>query len=104
MKVTDVDEPVSGQDTNTPELRVKGPWKKEEDDTVRQLVDEHGPKKWSFIASFLTASVEPNGRKSLVSFQAAQIMRLRTAGTKPSSAGTPPSYSFLLISARVWSC
>ena len=39
-----------------PEL-VKGPWSKEEDDTVMQLVHKHGPKKWSLIASFLPGRI-----------------------------------------------
>jgi myb proto-oncogene protein len=39
-----------------PEL-VKGPWSKEEDDTVMQLVRKHGPKKWSLIASFLPGRI-----------------------------------------------
>jgi hypothetical protein len=36
---------------------VKGPWSKEEDDTVMQLVHKHGPKKWSLIASFLPGRI-----------------------------------------------
>jgi len=51
--VRDVDMPVRGQDTNLPEDWVKGAWSKEEDDKLRQLVDQHGPKKWKLIASFL---------------------------------------------------
>jgi len=39
-----------------PEL-VKGPWSKEEDETVLQLVHKHGPKKWSLIASFLPGRI-----------------------------------------------
>ena len=39
-----------------PEL-VKGPWSKEEDDTVIELVHKHGPKKWSLIASFLPGRI-----------------------------------------------
>eukprot|EP01119_Soliformovum_irregulare_P011343 TRINITY_DN2829_c0_g1_i1.p1 TRINITY_DN2829_c0_g1~~TRINITY_DN2829_c0_g1_i1.p1 ORF type:complete len:565 (+),score=154.93 TRINITY_DN2829_c0_g1_i1:153-1847(+) len=39
-----------------PEL-VKGPWTKEEDDTVIQLVEKHGPKKWSLIASHLKGRI-----------------------------------------------
>jgi len=29
----------------------KGPWKKNEDDILKQLVTEYGPKNWSYIAS-----------------------------------------------------
>jgi hypothetical protein len=36
---------------------VKGPWSKEEDDTVMQLVHKHGPKKWSLVASFLPGRI-----------------------------------------------
>jgi hypothetical protein len=36
---------------------VKGPWSKEEDDAVVQLVNKHGPKKWSLIASFLPGRI-----------------------------------------------
>lgn len=34
-----------------PEERIKGPWTKEEDDLLCKLVGQHGPKKWSVIAS-----------------------------------------------------
>eukprot|EP00961_Rhodomonas_salina_P013093 176038-Rhodomonas_salina.1 len=36
---------------------VKGPWSKEEDDAVLKLVQKHGPKKWSLIASFLPGRI-----------------------------------------------
>lgn len=36
---------------------VKGPWTKEEDDLVLQLVKKHGPKKWSLIASHLRGRI-----------------------------------------------
>jgi hypothetical protein len=36
---------------------VKGPWSKEEDDTVMHLVHKYGPKKWSLIASFLPGRI-----------------------------------------------
>eukprot|EP00292_Cryptomonas_paramecium_P013066 CAMPEP_0113692126 /NCGR_PEP_ID=MMETSP0038_2-20120614/18890_1 /TAXON_ID=2898 /ORGANISM="Cryptomonas paramecium" /LENGTH=218 /DNA_ID=CAMNT_0000613961 /DNA_START=152 /DNA_END=805 /DNA_ORIENTATION=+ /assembly_acc=CAM_ASM_000170 len=36
---------------------VKGPWSKEEDDTVMNLVQKFGPKKWSLIASFLPGRI-----------------------------------------------
>jgi myb proto-oncogene protein len=39
-----------------PEL-VKGPWTKEEDELVMKLVSEHGPKKWSLIASHLRGRI-----------------------------------------------
>ncbi|XP_071795707.1 myb-related protein A-like [Asterias amurensis] len=32
---------------------VKGPWTKEEDDKVTQLVKQYGPKRWSLISKFL---------------------------------------------------
>jgi hypothetical protein len=34
-----------------PSELVKGPWKKQEDELLVQLVEEHGPKDWSKIAS-----------------------------------------------------
>lgn len=36
---------------------VKGPWTKEEDTLVIQLVNQHGPKKWSLIASHLPGRI-----------------------------------------------
>ncbi|XP_076897634.1 uncharacterized protein LOC143550976 [Bidens hawaiensis] len=36
---------------------VKGPWTKEEDDCIRQLVGIHGCKKWSFIARHLPGRI-----------------------------------------------
>ena len=36
---------------------VKGPWTKEEDRTVIELVSQHGPKKWSLIASHLPGRI-----------------------------------------------
>ncbi|GAB2275685.1 hypothetical protein Dimus_010439 [Dionaea muscipula] len=39
-----------------PEL-IKGPWTKEEDETIIQLVEEFGPKKWSTIAQHLPGRI-----------------------------------------------
>ncbi|GAB4854255.1 hypothetical protein Ancab_022842 [Ancistrocladus abbreviatus] len=39
-----------------PEL-IKGPWTKEEDETIIQLVDKFGPKKWSTIAQHLPGRI-----------------------------------------------
>ncbi|KAL8266555.1 hypothetical protein R6Q59_003899 [Mikania micrantha] len=39
-----------------PEL-VKGPWTKEEDDRIRELVEKHGCKKWSLIAKHLAGRI-----------------------------------------------
>ncbi|CAH8281590.1 unnamed protein product [Eruca vesicaria subsp. sativa] len=39
-----------------PEL-VKGPWTKEEDDMIVQLIQKYGPKKWSTIARFLPGRI-----------------------------------------------
>ncbi|KAK9497291.1 hypothetical protein O3M35_004637 [Rhynocoris fuscipes] len=39
-----------------PEL-VKGPWTKEEDDTVVSLVERYGPKKWTLIARHLKGRI-----------------------------------------------
>ncbi|CAH8391455.1 unnamed protein product [Eruca vesicaria subsp. sativa] len=39
-----------------PEL-VKGPWTKEEDDMIVQLVQKYGPKKWSTIARYLPGRI-----------------------------------------------
>ncbi|KAK6944962.1 SANT/Myb domain [Dillenia turbinata] len=39
-----------------PEL-IKGPWSKEEDDTIIQMVNKYGPKKWSAIAQALPGRI-----------------------------------------------
>ncbi|KAK6941509.1 hypothetical protein RJ641_026886 [Dillenia turbinata] len=39
-----------------PEL-IKGPWSKEEDDIIIQMVNKHGPKKWSTIAQALPGRI-----------------------------------------------
>ncbi|CAN4076545.1 unnamed protein product [Withania somnifera] len=39
-----------------PEL-VKGPWSKEEDDVITELVKKYGPKKWSTIAQHLPGRI-----------------------------------------------
>ncbi|CAL1373484.1 unnamed protein product [Linum trigynum] len=39
-----------------PEL-VKGPWSKEEDETIVELVNKYGPKKWSTIAQHLPGRI-----------------------------------------------
>ncbi|XP_071703522.1 transcription factor MYB3R-3-like [Rutidosis leptorrhynchoides] len=39
-----------------PEL-VKGPWTKEEDDHIKELVEKHGCKKWSLIAKYLPGRI-----------------------------------------------
>ncbi|KAF8088150.1 hypothetical protein N665_0550s0009 [Sinapis alba] len=39
-----------------PEL-VKGPWSKEEDDTIIALVEKYGPKKWSSISQHLPGRI-----------------------------------------------
>ncbi|KAF3569237.1 hypothetical protein DY000_02019236, partial [Brassica cretica] len=39
-----------------PEL-VKGPWTKEEDEMIVQLIQKYGPKKWSTIARFLPGRI-----------------------------------------------
>lgn len=39
-----------------PEL-VKGPWSKEEDDVMIELVNKYGPKKWSTIAQHLPGRI-----------------------------------------------
>ncbi|KAJ4827398.1 hypothetical protein Tsubulata_038696, partial [Turnera subulata] len=36
---------------------VKGPWKKEEDELIRQLVEKHGNKRWSEIAKYLPGRI-----------------------------------------------
>lgn len=36
---------------------VKGPWTKEEDETLLQLVQEFGPKNWSNIAKHLPGRI-----------------------------------------------
>nr|XP_043608369.1 transcription factor MYB3R-5-like [Erigeron canadensis] len=39
-----------------PEL-IKGPWTKEEDDRIKELVEKHGCKKWSVIARHLVGRI-----------------------------------------------
>lgn len=39
-----------------PEL-IKGPWTREEDDKVIELVEKYGPKKWTLIARFLKGRI-----------------------------------------------
>ncbi|XP_021735434.1 transcription factor MYB3R-1-like [Chenopodium quinoa] len=39
-----------------PEL-IKGPWSKEEDEVIAQLVNKYGPKKWSTIAQHLPGRI-----------------------------------------------
>nr|GFC06496.1 transcription factor MYB3R-5-like [Tanacetum cinerariifolium] len=39
-----------------PEL-VKGPWTKEEDDRIKELVEKYGCKKWSLIANHLAGRI-----------------------------------------------
>ncbi|EDO46564.1 predicted protein, partial [Nematostella vectensis] len=39
-----------------PEL-IKGPWTKEEDEKVVELVNKYGPKKWSLIAQHLKGRI-----------------------------------------------
>lgn len=36
---------------------VKGPWTKEEDELVIDLVKRHGPRKWAYIAKHLKGTV-----------------------------------------------
>eukprot|EP01052_Picozoa_sp_SAG31_P007698 SAG31_NODE_371_length_16628_cov_3.741943_6_plen_120_part_00 len=36
---------------------MKGPWKQEEDEKIRELVAQYGPKKWSLIASHLPGRI-----------------------------------------------
>jgi hypothetical protein len=57
VREMDVDMPARGQDTNLPEDGVKGTWSKEEDDNLRQLVQQHGLKNWNVIASFLPGRI-----------------------------------------------
>eukprot|EP00026_Physarum_polycephalum_P000960 Phypoly_transcript_00961.p1 GENE.Phypoly_transcript_00961~~Phypoly_transcript_00961.p1 ORF type:complete len:1216 (+),score=183.32 Phypoly_transcript_00961:136-3783(+) len=47
-------------DERTAGGKSKGHWTKEEDDTLRRLVEEHGTKKWKFVASILGCR---NGRQ-----------------------------------------
>jgi myb proto-oncogene protein len=48
-----------------PEL-VKGPWTKEEDDKVIELVNKYGPKRWSLIANHLKGRIGKQCRERLV--------------------------------------
>jgi myb proto-oncogene protein len=45
---------------------VKGPWTKDEDDVVRQMVQVHGLKKWSVIASSLNGRLGKQCRERFV--------------------------------------
>ena len=40
-----------------PSAQIKGPWRQEEDDTIRAQVAIHGAKKWSLIASVLPGRI-----------------------------------------------
>ena len=42
---------------------VKGPWTAEEDETLMQLVDKYGPKKWKDIATFLPSRIAKQCRE-----------------------------------------
>jgi len=57
VREMDVDRLVRGQDTNLHEDGAKGPWSKEEDGRLKQLVEQHGLKnglkKWTVIASLM---------------------------------------------------
>ncbi|KAG4963152.1 hypothetical protein JHK82_039823 [Glycine max] len=48
-----------------PEL-VKGPWSKEEDEIIIELVKKHGPKKWSTIAQHLPGRIGKQCRERWV--------------------------------------
>jgi len=52
VREMDVDMPVSGQDTKGVKGR-RSPWSEEEDGRLKELVEEHGLKKWTVIASCL---------------------------------------------------
>ena len=45
---------------------VKGPWTKEEDEKVRELVKKYGPKRWSMIAKHLSGRIGKQCRERLV--------------------------------------
>ncbi|KAJ6328582.1 hypothetical protein OIU77_010301 [Salix suchowensis] len=54
---------------------VKGPWKKEEDDLIRELVETHGNKKWSQIAKHLPGRIGKQCRERyLNTFHFAEIL------------------------------
>ena len=46
---------------------VKGPWTKEEDDRVVELVAKYGPKRWSLIAKHLRGRIGKQCRERYVS-------------------------------------
>ena len=45
---------------------VKGPWTKEEDEQVRDLVKKYGPKRWSMIAKHLNGRIGKQCRERYV--------------------------------------
>ena len=45
---------------------VKGPWTKEEDEQVRDLVKKYGPKRWSMIAKHLNGRIGKQCRERFV--------------------------------------
>ena len=57
VREMDVDMLVRGQETNLHEDVAKGPWSKEEDGRLKQLVEQHGLKnglkKWKVVASLM---------------------------------------------------
>lgn len=44
---------LSGKDAEGKEVHIKGSWTEEEDRTLLELVEKHGPKRWSYIATHL---------------------------------------------------
>lgn len=44
---------LSGKDEDGRDVQIKGSWTEEEDHTLMELVEKHGPRKWSYIASHL---------------------------------------------------
>ena len=53
---------------------IKGPWTKEEDDSVVQLVAQHGVTSWSFIARQLKGRLGKQCRERFVYIYVYQCM------------------------------
>lgn len=64
-------------------LLKKGPWTKEEDQLVVDLVRVHGPKKWSLIASQLPGRIGKQARERSVSGHMLKVLSADVSNAVP---------------------